>query len=430
MAKILIIEPHSDGLLDLALRAQAYGHSVRLFERDYDPIKNPTGRGIVERVPDWRPSVRWADLIVVGSLGYCQAEFDRIQAEGRPIIGAGGQAAQWELDRLAGMQAFKRAGIAVPPYRQCAGLREAMQYVYERDEGVAVKVCGDVTDKSTSVVGKTAKEVLHHLDTWRKQGRSFPSGFIVQDRVQGSEFAVGAWVGPQGFVDGFEENAENKKLFAGDLGPNTGEMGTTLRLVKKSKLADKVLKPFEDRLVSLGYIGNFDVNCIVDDEGTPWPLEFTMRLGYPAINIELALHDNDPVEFLMAVATGNKPPPRKLDTIAVGIVQAIWPYPAKHERTEEVVGQPIWGVTPAIENAIHPVMVQVKDDQLATAGSYVLVSTGLGSTVSEARHQAARVLDRLTIPANSYYRNDIGGRLRGQLPRLQKNGYAIGFAYA
>jgi hypothetical protein len=35
----------------------------------------------------------------------------------------------------------------------------------------------------------------------------------------------------------------------GDLGPNTGEMGTIMRLF------DKVLRPLEDMLVRLGYVG-------------------------------------------------------------------------------------------------------------------------------------------------------------------------------
>ena len=429
--RVLIVEPHSDGLLDLALRAQSYGHDVRLHERDYDLVKNPTGRGLIERVPDWRPSVRWSDLIVVGSLGYAMQEFDRIQAEGRPIIGAGGQAAQWELDRLAGMQAFKRAGIAVPPYRQCATLEEAIKYAIDRDEGMAVKPCGDITDKTTSFVAKTGKEMVYRLGNWKRQGKRFPQGVILQDLVKGTEFAVGAWIGPDGFAEGFEENAEEKRMFAGGIGPNTGETGTVMQLVKSSKLADKVLKPLEDRLVSMGYVGNVDVNCIIDDDGTPWPLEWTMRFGYPAINLELALHRGDPIEFLMGVCEGKPPKTRALDEVAVGVVLALPPFPWGHEKTEEVVGIPIWGISAGIEDNIHPAMMQVKDDQqLATSGSYVLISTGTGDSVVRARNEALRVIDRLTIPASPWWRNDIGARLRGQLPKLQAHGYATGMRYA
>ena len=87
-----------------------------------------------------------------------------------------------------------------------------------------------------------------------------------------------------------------------DLGPNTGEMGTVLMYCKKSKLADKVLKPLESYLVKTGHTGYVDVNCIVDDKGTPFPLEFTMRYGCPTANIQGPLH-NDFIESQLSLVS-------------------------------------------------------------------------------------------------------------------------------
>ncbi len=439
-----MIEPHSDGLLDLALRAKAASHQVRYWCGDHRAASpRPVGKGLVECVGDWRPHIRWADLVLLGSNGTNMAEFDRWAAEGVPIIGKGAEAVKWELDRLAGMQAFKRAGIPVPPFRQCNSLDEAIAYAAKRDEGLAVKPCGDVSDKSLSFVAKTGKEMVWRLQRWKREGRRFPSGLILQDRVEGIEFAVGVWVGPEGFAAGWEENFEEKRLFAGDIGPNCGEAGTVLRLVKSSKLADKVLKPLEDRLVQHGYTGNVDVNCIVDPDGTPWPLEFTMRFGYPAINIELALHDGDPIEFLAGLAEGKPLRTRRLDEIAVGVVMALPPYPFGHEKAEEVVDVPIWGCTPAVEDHLHFCNVKlgpvpsiekagriVQEAHLCTSGSYVLVATGTGQSVVDARAQAHRVLGRLSIPASPFWRNEIGQRLRKELPTLQAHGYATGLSYS
>lgn len=438
--RVLIVEPHADGLLDLAIRAAALGHDCRYWCKDYDQYRCPVGRGLVERVTDWRPSVRWADLVVVGSLGYCMQEFDRIKADGVPIIGAPGPAAEWELNRLVGMKEFNRAGIPVPAYQQCAGYDEALAIVARNDDGVAIKPCGDVTDKSLSFVAKTGREAVWRLQRWKREGKRFPQGFILQELVKGVEFAVGGWIGPDGFAEGWECNWEEKRLFSGGVGPNCGEAGTVLRLVKQSKLAKMVLAPLEDRLVSLGYVGNCDVNCIVDEEGTPWPLEFTMRFGYPAINIELALH-SEPIEFLAGLAAGKPPKTRRLNEVAVGVVMALPPYPFM-EKPDETVGAPIWGVTPSIQDNLHLCMAQVADAPkivdgkiiktpvLSTAGSYVLVATGTGGTVVEAKDTAYRTLNRLTIPASPFYRNDIGSRLRRDLDHLQQHGFALGMLYA
>ena len=429
--KLLCLEASPDGLLDLAIRAQWLNHEVRYHCASYDGVKNPTGRGLVQREDNWRSSVRWADLVVVGGAGRWMAELDGWRREGVPIIGGCAEAARLELDRMAGMAAFKRAGIPVPPFRQCSTLREAMEYVEKRGEGCAVKVCGDVTDKTTSCVGKTAEEILWRLDRWRREGRVFPAGLIVQDRVQGTEFAVGAWVGPDGYAEGWEENAEEKRLYAGGLGPNTGEAGTVIRLVKKSKLAEMMLAPFEDYLVHTGYAGNVDVNCIIDDDGNPWPLEWTVRLGWPAFNIELALHEKDPAEFLLGVAEGNVPQnSRRLNDVAVGVVMALPPYPFGHEKTEEVVDVPVWGIDRHNLDHLHFCQAMMKGDQVSTAGSYVLVATGVAEAIVPARAKAHRALEKLTVPASPYWRNDIGGRLRSQLEGLQAHGFAMGIRYA
>lgn len=431
--RALIVEPHADGLLDLAIRGKKHGHDIKYWCRDFDAQKCPVGRGLVDRVPDWRSLARRVDLVILGSLGYAQREFDQLKAEGIPVIGAPGLVGEWELNRLVGMQEFKRAGIPVPPYRQCTNYDEAIRLAAEREDGCAIKPCGDVTDKSLSFVAKTPREAVWRLQRWKRQGKVFPQGFILQDLVKGVEFAVGGWIGPGGFASGWEENFEEKRLFAGGVGPNCGEAGTVMRLVTKSKLAEKVLSPFEDRLVSLGYVGNVDVNCIVDDDGNPWPLEFTCRFGYPAFNLELALHRGDPIEFLAGLAAGKPPKSRALNEIAVGVVMALPPYPYR-ENTEETVGAPIWGVTPGIEDNLHFCMAQRGqwdgEPTLMTAGSYTLVSTGTGESVVEARTKAYRVLDRLTIPASPFFRNDIGSRLRSQLDKLQANGYATGMRYA
>jgi phosphoribosylamine--glycine ligase len=423
------MEASADGLIDLAMIAQRLSHSVRYFCGSYDPVKAPVGRGLVERVPDWRSSMRWADLVVVGGNGKWLVELDRWRALGVPIIGGCAEAAAWELDRMAGMAAFKRAGIPVPPFRQCATLKDAMTYVEQRDEGCAVKPCGDIADKATSVVGKDARTILWRLGRWRREGKQFPGGLMVQDKIDGIEFAVGAWIGPDGFAPGWEINAEEKALFAGGLGPATGEQGTVMMLTKREKLAEMVLAPLEDRLVSMGYVGNVDVNCIVDEDGTPWPLEFTMRLGWPAFMIECALHA-DPVEYLAGLAAGKPPNTRRLDEVAVGVVLSLPPYPHSHAKTEEVVGVPVWGVTPSVEERVHFAEGMMDKGQLASAGGYVCIVTGTGNTVSAARGQAYRTAERVQFPIKAQYRIDIGSRLSRQLDQLHGHGFAKGLGYA
>lgn len=430
--RVLIVDDAGEGALDLALRAQRDGHQVRVFTRRYDPVKRPVGKGLVERVPDWRAHVDWCDLIILPVNNFYMSQMDALRARGVKIIGGGVESASWERERLKGMAILKRCGIPVPPSVEFRDYDAAIKHVEKTGESYASKPCWDEDDKGLSYVADSPEGLIYMLRKWkRKHGR--PKGpFILQEKIKGIEFAVGGWFGPGGWAGGWEENWEEKKLMTGGLGPNTGETGTTLRYVRSSKLADKLLRPLEAELQRIGYVGCIDVNAIVDEDGAPWPLEFTNRFGWPAWNISMALLKDDPIDFFMALAEGETPSPFRLNEVAVGVVVAQGDFPHSKIPREEVVGIPIWGAN-AEDERLHPCEIMAGEKGVsdwAAAGDYLLVGTGTGNTVQEARQGAYRAVKRLEIPNSPFWRTDIGSRLARQLPALQQHGYARGLSYS
>lgn len=424
--RLLLIADAGDGLLDLALRAQALGHQVKFFCRKFDANTRPIGRGLVERVPDWHAWIQWADLTVLEANGFSMKEFGAWRDRGCAIIGGDDQSAAWELDRSKGMEVFRKAGIPVPPYREFNDYDQAIRYVERRGEPLYSKPCSDTADKALSAKTGIKEDPTWMLRKWkRKHGRP-PCPFLLQDGIEGIEFAVGGWFGPAGFAEGWEENFEHKKLYAGDVGPNTGEQGTVSRIVRRSRLADKVLKPLEDQLARIGYIGNVDVNTIVSEDGSVWPLEHTMRLGWPAFNIETDLFDCDPVEFLYALARGEDTRgTRRMNEVAVGVVLSIPPYPNGPRDYQETLEVPIYGCPPDW----HPCEVQAGEATMCSAGTYLGISVGTGPTVRQAARGAYKTLRSLSLPSSPSYRIDIGARLRKDLDALQSHGFAIGMEY-
>jgi phosphoribosylamine--glycine ligase len=438
--KVLFLEKTADGLLDLAIRAKALKHEVRYHLVTYDQHKAPVGRGLVERSVDWRRDARWADLVVVGGNDYCQRELDTIRASGRHVVGSCVEAECWESDRAQGMAIFRKAGIAVPPYRSFNNYDAAIAYVKKHDAPFVSKPSGRCDDKAMSYVAKTPADLVYMLERWKRAGKRTGEEFILQEKIEGVEFAVGAWFGPNGFVEEWEENFEHKKLFPGNLGPNTGEMGTVSRWTAKSKLANQVLKPLERFLGRAGFCGCVDVSVIVDEEGTPWPLEFTTRGGWPALNLECSAFDCDFVEFFHGLCSG-KPPKRvhKLDEVVVGIVMALPDFPYSHATRKEVVGVPVYGLNPSNLRHVHWAQAMLGEapqgEPVAvapihcTAGDYVCIVTGSGETVTRARRSAYSHVKQISMPNSPFYRIDIGTRLAKDLPKLQAHGYATGLEY-
>jgi phosphoribosylamine--glycine ligase len=438
--KILVIDSYGENALDWCLRCQRDGHDVRWAVPDTPRTKN-IGKGLVTVVRDWREHMKWADLRFMTDNTKYVKEIDQWRARGFPVVGPNEAGAAWELDRDAGMKVLERAGIDTPSSREFTDYDAAIAYVKKEGRRFVSKPSGVEGDKSLSYVAKDAADLVFMLERWKKLGK-LKGAFILQEFIGGCEMGVGAWFGPGGFNQGWEENFEFKPLMNDDKGPATGEQGTVMRFVKRSKLARLVLEPLADQLEEIGYVGCIDVNCIIDDKGKPWPLEFTMRPGWPAFNIQQALHKGDHAQWMLDLASGKDAHAFVMDTVAAGVVMSLPDYPYDHRNIDEVTGLPLRGVTPSILENVHPCMMMmanapamvgdkvVEAPTWCSAGTYVLVTTGTGETVKAARDQSYRVLKRLSMPGSPMWRTDIGSRLKRQLPEIQAHGYATGLSFS
>lgn len=431
--KILIVDNYGESALDWALRCLEAGHEVRWHFAD-TPRSKFIGKGLVQRVADWRDHMRWADLVFLPDNTKYLRELDAWRARGVPILGCNVAGAAWELDRDEGMRVLERAGIDTPASVEFSDYDKAIAHVKKQGGRFVSKPSGVEGDKSLSYVSKGPADMIFMLERWKKLGK-LKGKFILQDFIPGIEFAVGGWFGPAGFIEGWEENFEEKPFMNDGVGPGTGEQGTVLRFVKKSKLAREMLEPIADQLDRIGYVGCVDVNCIIDEDGKPWPLEHTMRPGWPSFNITMALLKGDPAAWMVDLLEGRDPHCFDLDTVAVGVVMSLPDYPGDRRPIEEVVGVPLYGVTRENIDSVHPLQMMAgecwhdldgkvaRGPCLAAAGTYVLVATGTGETVSAAKRAAYKVVDELSMPASPQYRTDIGARVRKALPELQEHGY-------
>ena len=430
--KILVVDKFGASL-NWTMRCIEDGHKVKWYVSNDEKVAL-VGKGIVDRVSDPREWYRWADLIVFTDNTKWMREADAWRTAGWPVIAPGVAGADWELKRAVGMDVLKKAGIKVADSKPFTTYDPAIAYVKKEMRRFVSKPDSD-DNKALSYCAKSPADMVYMLERW-KRNKTLKGNFILQEFTSGTEMAVGGWYGPGGFNKGWCENFEFKKLMNGDLGVATGEQGTVVRHVAKSLLADKVLKPVEDQLAKINYVGYIDVNCIIDDDGTPWPLEFTMRPGWPLFNICQEVHKGDHAEWLMQLYEGKDARNFELDKVIVGVVMSIPDYPYSHLTRKEVNGVPLYGMTPSIKHSVHPCEMMESEAPheengkivtrkcLASAGDYVLVTTGQGDTITEAKKGAYRVLKKLSMPNSPMYRTDIGDRLKKQLPTIQAMGYA------
>ncbi len=432
--RILLIDATSS-FLDFALRCEAAGHEVRVFMGPTkEGLRSQVGDGLLTKVADWKPSMDWAELILTSDNAKYIRQLEGYRSRGYPIWGANVATTAWELERGTGQRVLEAAGIATIPSIEFHSYPEAIAHVNKSLKRFVSKPDGDA-DKALSYVSKSPADMIFMLEHWKRTGKGKPA-FLLQEFIPGIEMAVGGWFGRGGFSQHFLENFEFKKLMNGEVGVNTGEMGTAMRYVtaEQSKLAREMLLPLEGELFRQGYSGYVDVAVIIDEKGNPWPLEFTTRPGWPLFQIQQVLHP-DPVQW-MADSLAGVDSFEPLEEIAVGVVVTIPDFPYTRLTKKEVSGFPVWGITPRNRYWVHPAEMKmgsapcleggkiVERPMLVTAGDYVLICTGVGDSVSEAAAGAYAVVKELEIPNSPMYRTDIGQRLEKQLPLLQALGYA------
>lgn len=435
---VLILD--SDGVgLDFALRAAAAGHAVKLFRYTKKPSRTGEGFKQITLVDDYKPHMKWArdGLIFCTTNNRYLWEMDRYRADfGYKVFGPTVASARLEINRKAGMDAFKAIGVDMPPYHTFKSLEDAEAFARKSSDAWVVKPMGDEEDKSLTYVSRDPADLVGWLRRQIRCGKALKGELMLQAKVDRlEEIGVSGWMGPDGFLpDKFQTCVEHKPLMDGDIGPATGEQGTVMQYSFKDKLAEQMLKPMEPVLRALGHTGDFAVGAMLDKQGKVWPLEFTARCGYPAWWIQTASHRGDPVKWMRDLLDG-KDSLRVNYDVAIGVVMAQPFYPYNLSSPGQVEGVPVQGFAEAMPH-VHPVEMMmghgpvmeggklVERPTYETAGEYVLVATGMGKTVERARKAVYGVVDQIRFP-NRMFRTDIGEKVIKALPALHKHGYLL-----
>ncbi|MFN0060467.1 MAG: phosphoribosylglycinamide synthetase C domain-containing protein [Planctomycetota bacterium] len=412
-------------ITDIAWQVAKEGHAVKYSidsEKDRD-----IGDGFVPKVTDWEREVDWADVIVFDDTLGQGAKAEALRARGKVVVGGTAYTDRLEDDRAFGQEELKRAGVNILPYREFNNFDDAVAFVKSNPERYVIKPCGAAANvKRRLFVGdeEDGEDVVRVLEAYKK---SFPDEiklFQLQRRVTGVEIAVGAFFNGNEFAYPINVNFENKKLFPGNIGPSTGEMGTSMYWSGPNRLFTSTLKKMEPMLAREKYVGYVDLNCIVNGQGI-YPLEFTSRFGYPTIMIQQEGMTTPIGEFFHDLAHGTLTKFKVKSGFQIGVRIVVSPFPFDDDATFLSVSKNAAILfKKGIPEEVHIEDVKQVNGQWYVAGTagVVLVVCGLGQTMRQAQAQAYARIKNIMIP-DMYYRDDIGERWFEDHDKLHTWGY-------
>jgi len=402
-----------DGLIgDTAWEVTKEGHDVRYFIGNEE--ERQIADGFVAKSDDWRRDVDWADVVVFDDVLGQGTEAHKVRQSGKLVVGGSPYSDRLEDDRAFGQQELRAAGVAIVPQRDFTSFDDATEFVRANPHRYVIKPSGEAQNmKGLLFVGEEedGHDVLQVLDDYKRAWSDKIREFQLQRRILGVEVATGAFFNGREFVTPICVNFEHKKLFPGDIGPSTGEMGTTMFWSEPNKIFNATLKKMEGRLRDEGYVGYIDVNCIVNANGI-YPLEFTARFGYPTISIQQEGLLTPVGELLHGLAAGTLSRVRARGGFQVGVRVVVPPFPfTDPERFESSSKDAVILFKTPSREGIHIEDVKLVNGEWLVTGTsgVVLIVCGIGPTMRQAQRQAYNRVRNIMIP-NMYYREDIGDR--------------------
>jgi len=404
---------------DLAWEIKKEGHECKYYIIDKE--QKDVCDGFLEKVDDWKSQVDWADIIVFDDFGFGE-DAEKLRKAGKPVVGGSVYTDRLEMDREFGQTELKDVDITIIPRWNFTDFDEAIAFIKKNPDRYVIKPSGLAqNEKELLFVGQEedGRDITEMLERYKKNWGKQIKEFQMQKFISGVEVAVGAFFNGEDFIMPLNVNFEHKKMFPGDLGPSTGEMGTSMFFTNRSPIFDETLLKMKDKLAASGYVGYIDINCIVNSRGI-YPLEFTSRFGYPHISIAMEGVLSEWGTFLYGIAKKEKPELRTKRAFQVGVVIAVPPFPFHDPESFKRYSEDasIIFKKPNYEG-IHlgDVKLVENDWRLAGNSGYALVVTASGTTMEEARKTVYNRIKNIIIP-NLFYRTDIGSRWAEDSDRL------------
>jgi len=358
-----------------------------------------------------------ADLTVIGpELPLVSGVADEFARRGLALFGPSKAAAELEGSKIFAKQFLERHHIPTAPvYGYFDSAADAANALYKVDWPVVIKADGLCAGKGVLV----APDLHSATDFIRRamEMREFGDGgarMLMEKALAGEELSL--IVLTDGERTAFMAPArDHKRVFDGDVGPNTGGMGAyssdeLLPPALAAQLNSEIVQPTIRALAKEGrpYRGFLYFGLMLTAEG-PSVLEFNCRLGDPEAQAIIFRMNFDLAKALMDCAASRLDPTtiRWHSEPSACVVMASAGYPGKPKTGELIDGMERVAAMPSVK-VFHAGTRKERSHYYTTSGR-VLGVTSCGKDLAEAVSSCYDAVSKISF-AGAQYRGDIGAK--------------------
>ena len=351
------------------------------------------------------------DLTIVGpEIPLVAGIVDVFEKEGLKIFGPNKKCAQLEGSKSFSKDFMIRHNLPTAKYKEYTDLDEAISEIDSFGYPVVIKADGLAAGKGV-VIPENREDAITTLKEMMSDKKFGKAGdkIVVEEFLNGIETSILAFVDNDTIVP-MVSSKDHKKVFEGEIGLNTGGMGTfspseiyTDELAKEiqEKILDKTLEGFKKD--NLNYKGILFVGLMITEDG-PKILEYNVRFGDPETQSVLFRLDTDLNKIISAILDNN------LKNIeinyskeeAICVMLTSGGYPENYEKGKVISG---------LENLDSDIVVfhsgtKFDNENIVTNGGRVIGITAKGKTVKEAGEKVYENIKKINFEG-MHYRKDI-----------------------
>jgi len=340
---------------------------------------------------------------------------DLFQKNGLRIWGPNQKAAQFESSKVFSQNFMEKYDIPTARAGTFSDATAAKKFVAAFDGKCAVKADGLALGKGVLICANQA-EAERAIDEIlvAKSFGSAGANIVIQEFLEGVEISLHT------FCDGktaklFPTAQDHKRALDGDLGLNTGGMGTYsptpfVSDAELQRIGEQILTPWLRGCAEEGihFCGILYPGIMLTKSGAK-VLEFNARFGDPEAQVYLTRLENDLVELLDASVSGalDKFELRWKSDASVCVVMASGGYPGNYEKGKVIRGLDDAAKLPGVK--IFHAGTALKDGQIVTNGGRVLGVTALGKDLRAAQAAAYAAVEKIHFDG-AQFRRDIAAK--------------------
>jgi phosphoribosylamine--glycine ligase len=339
---------------------------------------------------------------------------DALRAAKILTFGPSAAAARLEASKAFTKEICDACGAPTATYAHFTDARAAKAYIQQQGAPIVVKADGLAAGKGV-IVAMNETEALAAID----------------DMFDGSYGEAGAEVVIEEFMDGEEASffiltdgtailpfgtaQDHKRVFDGDLGPNTGGMGAyspapVLTKEIQQIAIDQIIQPTITEMARRGtpYQGVLYAGFMIKD-GKPRLVEYNARFGDPECQVLMMRLGAQALDMLLACAENRLADARIhwANDHALTVVLATNGYPNTYAKGSQIKG--LDTIEQSSKSQVFHAGTISDGDAILANGGRVLNVTARGDTLQQARDRAYAMIAQIDWPAG-FHRTDIGWR--------------------